>query len=349
MALAPLLFFVTIAGVRSLNVQNVELPAFSFDPMNSQVHQSLLRALGVDAMIVRPLSENVGMNGGVWIVRDPRGRWPDMVMKSRLPERQLAPDFLPEPEHFMKLARELPSLATDPSVVFPSNILRCFGPGGAKITDLILMRKAPGAPFGNFIADMFQKGPKGERDLNAMFEKVGRQLRRFHDAYGRQHTDFQTSNIMVDKADGTVTFIDLGMMGQPTGEGDIYRLGQTIRMMAPLYNPSLLAGSMSHLEKGYREVALAPTMPGYGYGVYGVSTVSIPRSVRESPGHRAKAHSQNVPLAAIEAMVTNPHGQYSMSQWFEGRVQAMEQNAPWGAVGLPAMALWGIANQHGRN
>lgn len=248
--------------LNALDVSQIRLPVANFDPMHPQVHQLLLQSLDKSTMTITPLA-NVGMNGGVWILSDPQKRWADLVLKSRLPEEDISPQHLAEPKHYMKLYSEHPALANDPSVVFPSKIVGCFSPTGEKLTDLIVMRKAPGTTLGTFITEKYHEGPQGRKELYAMFEHLGQVTRQFHDNYGKQHTDFQTANIMVDKTDNNrITFIDLGGMGQRVADNDLQHLQETLQIISDSYPPATyLELGYHHFEKGYYSKASQASMP----------------------------------------------------------------------------------------
>jgi len=252
-ALTLLVFAGAWLAVNALHVSQIKLPVAHFDPRIGEVHGLLLKVLGKSSMVVTPMANNVGLNGGIWVLSDPQKQWGDLVLKSRLPEEAISPKHLPEPEHYMKLYSEHPTLATDPLLIFPLNIVACLSPTGEKLTDLIVMRRAPGTTLGQYISEKFAAGIQGRRELYAFFEHLGQVTRQFHNDYGKQHTDFQTSNIMVDKADGDrITFIDLGVMGQPVADNDLLHLQETLQVLSDAFPPaSYLELAFHHFEKGY--------------------------------------------------------------------------------------------------
>jgi len=274
-----------------LDVGTLRLPGERFDPQDPQMRQMLMESLGVNALDIRSLSENVGLNGGVWVLSDPHKVRPDMIMKSRPFEAR--PIMPPEAEHFVNLYRQHPALASDPDVVFPTKILACLGPDGMKRNDLIIMRKAPGMTLAYYIGDKYySQDPSGRRELMAVFESIGRNLRAFQARYGgKQHTDFQTSNIMVDTENGNkITFIDLGGVGHPVGHSDTEHFGIAVRMLQDAYPPaSFLEMALSNFDKGYyshqvQEPQMVPpqqapqhSTPQYAEPQYAAPQYSVPQ------------------------------------------------------------------------
>merc|ERR1719223_2152371 len=237
--------------VQCFDVGTLQLPTPTFDPNHPNVRQQLTHALGVQAIDVKPLGTNVGLNGGVWVVSDPYRTWDDLIVKLRPVETNYYPSHPPEAVHFKNIAREYPGLAQDPDVIFPSKILECMGPTG-KQGDLIVMKKAPGNTLAYYINEKFHQGPQGRTELMTVFESIGQQLRKFHERYdNKQHSDFQSANIMVDGSRGNkITFIDLGGMGLPIGDTDILHLKECLTMLSDAY-PGIMELAKRHFETGY--------------------------------------------------------------------------------------------------
>jgi len=269
-----LVLFVCAACLRlsaSFVIERLDLPGSSFDPEDPAV-QSLLLQAGVNFSHIARLTENMGLNSGVWSLAD--GGDGEMIMKLRQPATEVP--FIPEEVHHLSnLLEEYPSLSSDPGIVVPSVVFECRGADGAMLGHLIVMRRAPGKTLAMILNEMLYLQAIGEvadawRELAPIFEGVGRHLASFHVRYGgRQHNDFQGSNILVDIADGSrVTFIDLGLMGVPIKASDLRHFEKAARSLAAVYPPgSFFEECFPAFEKGYyeqiaRETCLAPSTAG---------------------------------------------------------------------------------------
>jgi len=117
---------------------------------------------------------------------------------------------------------------------------------------------------------------------------LGQVTRQFHDNYGMQHTDFQTSNIMVDKTDNDrITFIDLGGMGQSVLDNDLLHLKETLQVISGSYSPATyLELAYHHFEKGYYSKASGVSMP------HVAQQSQVPPSYQAPPGGQMPPTSQ---------------------------------------------------------
>lgn len=242
----------------------LHLPAgmTKMEPSHPAIKGQLMTLLGARAMDVAPLAANAGLNGGIWVLSDPLRTWDDMVIKLRAVGSDVSAFGLSEAEHLALLAQKHPGIDSDHLLAFPSKILACLNPNGQKLGDLIVTRKVQGQTLADFIWSRYNAGPSARQELNMVFERVGRQLRSFHLRYGKQHSDFQASNIMVDPSNNhRVTFVDLAGMGLPIADDDLLHFAECVRLLSANYPPaSFLQRGHEHFQRGYR-APVAPVAP----------------------------------------------------------------------------------------
>jgi len=250
-------FIVPCIGL-GYGVLRLPTPTTKMDPSHPGLKKQLMALLGAHAMNVAPLSANVGLNGGMWVLSEPHRKSEDLVVKMRPVGSDVSALGLSEAEHLALLAKKHPGIDRDPFLAFPSTIFACVGPNGRKQGDLIVTRKVRGQTLAQYIWEQHNGGPAAKKELNLVFEQIGRQLRAFHLRYGTQHSDFQAANIMVDPTDNhRITFIDLAGMGLPIADNDLMHFAECMRLLSQYYPPALLQRGHEHFLRGYK--AQVPT------------------------------------------------------------------------------------------
>jgi len=222
-----------------------------FDMMSPALQVQLfnLLDLGPDTF-VEELSQVGGLNLGVWAAED----------SSSQPRRSLALKLVQanrhEADRFVTLARDHPALVSDSALAFPLRVVHCIDAVGAKQYDLIVMPKVPGVLLSLTIGSMWwgNKGPA----LMQLFEEIGYGLAEFHRRYaGKQHGDFQPSNIVYDGTTGTVTYIDLVDIG-PEGtcvDNDCKHFLESLRLVSKAYGSKFLEDAEKHFRLGYAKTS----------------------------------------------------------------------------------------------
>lgn len=115
--------------------------------------------------------------------------------------------------------------------------------------DLIVMRKVPGERLAEVICRKFYNNQLAL--LDAIFENLGATLASFHERYGKQHGDFQPSNIFYDDATDDIYFIDIGGMGLPTSDTDVEHFRGAMTLLAGAYSPTLHEELAEAFQRGY--------------------------------------------------------------------------------------------------
>jgi len=139
-------------------------------------------------------------NDGIWLLRDASKGLILKLAKSR--QTTTMPS---EAQKILNLCKKFPSMKDDPSLAFPSQILKCFQMG-SHVYDLIVMPQAPGLS----IAEVIAKKLTQPAEIMRLMSEVGRCISGFHSRYpGHQHNDFHASNVLFDEASGRITLIDL--------------------------------------------------------------------------------------------------------------------------------------------
>ncbi|CAK9001171.1 unnamed protein product [Durusdinium trenchii] len=202
-----------------------------FDPNLPALRAPLLSALGADPKASDARFEAMrgfhgGLNEGAWAKDEASAAGQNLVLKLVKYDR-FAPPQLIEERMFSKLYQEIPHIAEDPSVAFPTKVFRLLGPNNVRRHDLIVMRRAPGKSLEIIISEKWRTNRKG--DIMKIFSQVGECFARFHRRYGgRQHNDAGTQNVLYDEETQQVTLIDLGGMGNKTDKTDVERLCQAL-------------------------------------------------------------------------------------------------------------------------
>lgn len=239
-------------------VRDLPLGFWPFDPNLPALRGQLLAALGASSSsrFEAMTGFHGGLNDGIWFLRGAPGE--TLVLKLVKYDR-FAPPQLVEERIFSKLYQEVPHIAEDAHVAFPTKVFRLLGPNNVRKHDLFVMRKAPGKSLDHLISEKWRSNRKG--DIMKIFAKVGECLAQFHRRYGgRQHNDAGTQNILYDEETQHVTFIDLGGMGNKTDKTDVQRLSQLVLKLSrcPTYGPDL-AVAVDHFREGYNR-ALQTTL-----------------------------------------------------------------------------------------
>ncbi|CAK8988015.1 Hypothetical protein SCF082_LOCUS1211 [Durusdinium trenchii] len=240
------------SGGGAFEVRDMALGFWPFDPNLPALRAPLLSALGADPKASDARFEAMrgfhgGLNEGIWFMKSSSQ---NLVLKLVKYDR-FAPPQLIEERMFSKLYQEIPHIAEDPSVAFPTKVFRLLGPNNVRRHDLIVMRRAPGKSLEIIISEKWRTNRKG--DIMKIFSQVGECFARFHRRYGgRQHNDAGTQNVLYDEETQQVTLIDLGGMGNKTDKTDVERLCQLVKKLSlcPTYGPELAAAA-DHFREGY--------------------------------------------------------------------------------------------------
>eukprot|EP00931_Biecheleriopsis_adriatica_P089200 TRINITY_DN63367_c0_g1_i1.p1 TRINITY_DN63367_c0_g1~~TRINITY_DN63367_c0_g1_i1.p1 ORF type:complete len:334 (-),score=66.16 TRINITY_DN63367_c0_g1_i1:72-1073(-) len=245
-------------------VGELHLSGQSFDPAAPSVRSQLLRCLGAspsarveaykgcyaDAKNQTVWFKAGNMNQGIWFLKD---RGEELVLKLVKFDRFAPAHVTAETEVFRRLYREIPSIANDPRVAFPTKIFKILGPGNARSHDLHVMRRMPGRQLDSIIESCWKNGRR--RDLMAIFRNIGKFLAEFHGRYGgRQHCDVGPQNIFYDEATEQVSLVDLGMMGARLTKSDVEQFAGYIQTISKSYGAELLS-ALDHFRQGYQEAA----------------------------------------------------------------------------------------------
>lgn len=239
------------------NIDYLQLKGNVFDPTLPSLRSQLSSKLGVGDNITfeTPDGQQGGLNKGIWFLCDASNG----VAKSAELVLKLVDCDRTEAERHRELANKYPYILDDESIAFPLMIFQCCGQGGARIYDLLVMRRAPGTDIASV---MFAKcRAHRSNDLLPIMETVGASLADFHSRYGGlQHGDFQVSNVYYDEQTGAVTFVDLGQMGLPAVHTDLEHFVESLNLVCNLpgsYGERVFTDCSHSFEVGYMSV-LAP-------------------------------------------------------------------------------------------
>lgn len=163
-----------------------------------------------------------------------------------------------EVENLKHLASTVPAMRTDPSVAFPVKLLDCVPKFGQQTQNLIIMPRALGVRLGDWVGLAVARGHT--EAIARTMETLGRDLRLFHERYGRQHADFQPSNVFLgwlsgsrepETEHGSNVFIDIGGVGTPVGETDQVHFLKALELLGKAYGQPFVQLSTEAFEKGY--------------------------------------------------------------------------------------------------
>jgi hypothetical protein len=226
-----------------------------FDP-NALLPQILegLGFAGLPAQVEAMQGFTGGLNDGVWF----------LTVQSRVYAMKLVtssrkfPTLPTEAENLIRMARQYPHIRDDDAVSFPLKIFDCLTSAGKKVKNLIVMRKADGQRFAEYIGSKIAMQRSAE--VFAACESLGKALKMFHQKYsGNQHTDFQPSNIFYhepgtgapQKNGRLFTFIDIGGMGAPVLESDSDHFIKSLQILGKAYGQPFVRGATQAFQKGF--------------------------------------------------------------------------------------------------
>lgn len=223
-----------------------------FDPTAPAVKASMLDKLGVahNATVVQMRQEG-GLNEGMWVLTSTTG---SLILKLVPHERRhrIMPS---EAEQFVKLARDHPAMIDDASLTFPIKIFNCRDQGHVKPSfDLVVMRKAPGFCFSQFIGRRWFANRRSE--LMAELYALGVFLADVHARHNMQHGDFTPSNVFYDETTRTFTMVDLSDFGPQmwdSPENDVERFSKGLQMVSRSYGEQFYLEGRPRFEAGYKE------------------------------------------------------------------------------------------------
>lgn len=195
-----------------------------------------------------------GLNDGVWFLTvQTRVYALKLVTSSRK-----FPTLPTEAENLTRLSRAFPHIRDDDAVAFPLKIFDCITAAGKKVKNLIVMRKADGQRFAEWIGSKVNSQRSAE--VFVACESLGKALKMFHQKYpGSQHTDFQPSNIYyvepgaggaAQKNARLFTFIDIGGMGAPVMESDKDHFIKSLEILGKAYGQPFVRGATQAFQKG---------------------------------------------------------------------------------------------------
>mmetsp|Transcript_112952 Transcript_112952/g.364655 ORF Transcript_112952/g.364655 Transcript_112952/m.364655 type:complete len:737 (-) Transcript_112952:280-2490(-) len=251
------------SGNGGLEAGELPMGAGPFDPSSEATMARLSQRLGLSEPTVEEMQGfRGGLNEGVWFLGGSIGAaagggHEEFVLKLVRCCR-IASNILTEAENCLKIYREHPAVARDPTLAFPLKIFSCVDSAGTKRHDLLVMRKVRGERFAELIARKWY-GNQVAQLLQTM-ERLGACLGEFHSRYKVQHGDFQPSNIFYDEETEAVALIDVGGMGVPTTESDVEHFSRALRLLSDVYGARLASDGLRHFERGYARTAPA-SMP----------------------------------------------------------------------------------------
>lgn len=124
-----------------------------------------------------------------------------------------------EPEKFMKIQAQYPDIVKELAFAFPVKILRLRGPLGDRVSDLIVMRRAPGEELANIIERKWQNGEKDS--LYQIFTEFATFLKTVHKVYsGVQHGKCEPSAIFYEEASHHFTFTNVASLGLDSNDAE---------------------------------------------------------------------------------------------------------------------------------
>jgi len=221
------------------------------DPKHPGTKQQLMYLLGARAIDVTAVEGYSGSSDGMWVISDPEQRFAPAVVELHS-AGSAHPSSCSEAKGFKSLARAHPGLERDSTVAFPLKIFTCLSAYGEGQGELTITRQAPGQVLADLIPAMYDASHAAREDLFSLFEDTGRQLRSFHDRYGKQHGNFQPENVFVDLSERSITFVGLGCMASSLASDDVVRFGEGLRLLSPDYAPTpFLKRCYKRFERGY--------------------------------------------------------------------------------------------------
>jgi hypothetical protein len=195
-----------------------------------------------------------GLNEGVWFLTVAR----EVYALKLVTSSRKFPTLPTEAENLIRLSRTFPHIRDDEAVAFPLKIFDCITNAGKKVKNLIVMRKADGERFAEYIGTKIAAQRSAE--IFAACEQLGKALKLFHQKYaGNQHTDFQPSNIYyhpgsagsASKNGRLFTFIDIGGMGAPVLESDSDHFIKSLQILGKSYGQPFVRGATQAFQKGF--------------------------------------------------------------------------------------------------
>eukprot|EP00392_Amoebophrya_sp_AT5.2_P007748 g7763.t1 len=241
-----------------------------FDPAHNRVHREAAKRwlrLPPEARIWRLEGFQGGLNRGVYGVDVGPGTMGEGKVIKVVRAGSRHPNLLSEAENCHKQKKELPGLATDQALTFPSRIIRLVRDfvsedeedllrrtkiDRSEVFDVFLMRRAPGQRLDGVLAAWWYRSSKRHR-VFALLTQLGRFLRAFHLRYpGKQHGDVHPSNIFYEESSGLITLIDVGGLGQRTVTTDVEYFTAGLKRLEETYGSELASKGVKAFEDGYK-------------------------------------------------------------------------------------------------
>lgn len=156
-----------------------------------------------------------------------------------------------EAEKLIKLYQNDPSIVDDRAIAFPVKIFHCVGPSGDRNLDIIVMKKASGAPLSDVLFQLFHAGELVE--VGSILKQLGMFLKQFHQRYGNmQHGDFGPENIFYDASSRSFSLVDVADLGRLAAEGDVPHFVKSLSILSKAYGQEFFANGKQCFEEGYR-------------------------------------------------------------------------------------------------
>lgn len=241
-----------------MTVEELKTTSSVFDPCQPQQRLQLLRKLGLsESAVIEKLEDNCGsFNDGIWSVSETNAL--GYVLKL-VPAQRAHLHRTTDTEKYLKVQSQCPNIVSELSMSFPLKIFQLKGPSGATVSDLIVMRKAPGQQLTFQMVCAIKHGGSVPAMLDVM-GKFGRFLKKIHRDYkGMQHGDCQASNIFYDEDSGQFTLIDVADFGYDPkmaqgGDNDVECFIAGLRTLSRWYGQSIIEDCLQRFQAGYNEL-----------------------------------------------------------------------------------------------
>jgi len=241
-----------------MTVEELKTTSSAFDPCQPQQRLQLLKKLGLpESSVIEKMEDNCGsFNDGIWSVSETNAL--GYVLKL-VPAQRAHLHRTTDTEKYLKVQSQCPNIVSELSMSFPLKILQLKGPSGARVSDLIVMRKAPGQQLTFQMVCAIKHGGSVPAMLDVM-GKFGKSLKKIHRDYkGMQHGDCQASNIFYDEDSGQFTLIDVADFGYDPkmaqgGDDDVGCFIAGLRTLSTWYGQSIIEDCVQRFQAGYNEL-----------------------------------------------------------------------------------------------
>jgi hypothetical protein len=242
----------TALSSKGLRTATLKMSSDIFDPTSEDIRSQMVACLNCSPKACfQKLLDPAGSTEGIWLLKDSAGT--NLEMRLIRSERKY-PQIPTDSEKFATLACNCPDIMSDPSLCFPSMMLKCCEPNGKEVYDLLVIRQAKGRRIAEIVAHNYRQG--NQESLVEIFEKLGSYLADFHRRYQMQHGHCNASNVFYDEATHAFTMInlaDISAKAYDAENDDVTYFNRKMMALSEFYGSEFLARCAMSLQKGYKK------------------------------------------------------------------------------------------------